>query len=138
MAATHFHEIFENRLVRSCPELTFAHMLSRVIDDDLRSGNEPITFLYQLEIGRSNESMSTRCAAMNGVDRAIIEEADRLAEVQTQGGGGEEECCRPFEDELRDLQRAEVIDRTFVESEVLDQSNGGQPVRQWLRDILGH
>ncbi|KAL1885536.1 hypothetical protein Plec18167_001030 [Paecilomyces lecythidis] len=48
LAATHFHEILENGLLESRPELQFGHMEVQVDERSKRSGNQ-ITYLYKFD-----------------------------------------------------------------------------------------
>ena len=47
LAATHFHEIFENGLLPERPELQFGHMQVQV-DPNQRDVEDQITYLYKL------------------------------------------------------------------------------------------
>lgn len=76
IAATHFHEIFENGFLEPRPELQFGHMEVQVDERSRKIGNQ-ITYLYKYELvhfdihipdelifysflpGRSNESFGT-------------------------------------------------------------------------------
>lgn len=49
LAATHFHEIFENGFLPERPELEFGHMEVHM-DPNQRDVEEQITYLYKLDL----------------------------------------------------------------------------------------
>lgn len=46
LAATHFHEIFENGFLPERPSLSFGHMEVRV-DEEIANAKEQVTYLYK-------------------------------------------------------------------------------------------
>lgn len=142
LAATHFHEIFENNFLQSSPRLAFAHMDVRV---DLEADNvdDQVTYLFRLRPGRSTSSFGSRCAAMNGVDAAVVERAEALILLQAYGEDLRAACARLSETETVRLEEAEDDARGFLEIELDDaprgiqgSEKGGPSLREQLRDIL--
>lgn len=84
LAATHFHEIFENGLLPPRPPvLAFKHMDVRM--DRKVEVKDQITYLYNLRDGRSNRSFGMVCAAMNGIAAEIVERARILGDLAARG-----------------------------------------------------
>lgn len=138
LAATHFHEIFENGFLEERPELSFAHMQVRV-DSDADLVEDQMTYLYNFVAGRSNSSFGTCCAAMNGIDPAIVERADELILLAARGEDLITACSRLPGNEAKDLEDAEQIARQFLEQDFPDSQKddcSGFDVRNTLTTIL--
>lgn len=105
LAATHFHEIFESGFLPPRPALSFAHMEVKV-DTEASEVDDQITYLYNYRPERSNSSFGTCCAAMNGVDRDIVERAEKLILLAARGEDLVEACAALPQDELAELQDA--------------------------------
>ncbi|KAI4192198.1 MAG: hypothetical protein LQ346_004421 [Caloplaca aetnensis] len=92
LGATHFHEIFENGFLQPRPSLAFGHMEVR-INMDAEAIEDQITYLYN-------------CAAINGIDQAIVERADRLGLLTAKGEDLVAACAEISKDEEVDLRLA--------------------------------
>ena len=144
LAATHFHEIFENKLLPNTPKLSFAHMDVRV-DLERESVDDQVTFLFRLMPGRSASSFGSRCAAMNGVESAVVERSEALVLLLARGEDLRAACARLSAHETKRLEEAEYGAREFLKMDPNDRvpqpgphgsprekvSLGGQ-----LRDLL--
>lgn len=130
LAATHFHEIFEHNFLSDSDRLALAHMDIRI---DLEAGrnDEQVTYLFKLAPGRSASSFGGRCAAMNGVDEAIVRRADAIALLWARGEDLRAACARLTEQETANLGEAETIARDFLETNFLAQLDRAQ-----LRSLL--
>lgn len=136
LAATHFHEIFENNFLPASPRLAFAHMDVRV-DLDTDNVDDQVTYLFELRPGRSTSSFGSRCAAMNGVDAAVVDRAEALVLLLAHGEDLRAACARLSEFETARLEEAEDNARSFLEMNLSGPSRdrGGRSLREQLHDI---
>jgi len=84
MFATHYHAM--SRDFGASPFVQLKHMAAHVADDvaddvtrEATEADRPITFLYKLRRGACPKSYGMRVAALAGVPRAVVEEAEKAA-----------------------------------------------------------
>ncbi|KAJ5620019.1 hypothetical protein N7510_004003 [Penicillium lagena] len=100
IAATHFHEIFENNFLSSHPRLQLGHMEVRVCEDS-KEVEDQITYLYN-------------CAAINGIDPAIISRATEIASLSSRGENLVAACAVLSPEETQALKEADALTRSFL------------------------
>ncbi|EME48663.1 hypothetical protein DOTSEDRAFT_57974 [Dothistroma septosporum NZE10] len=113
LGATHFHEIFEAGFLAPRPSLAFAHMQVQ-LDTDAEDVESQVTFLYNLCLERSTSSLGTSCAAMNGIDKRVVDRAEELILLAARGEDLVEACSNLTEAEMEDLGEAESMARDFL------------------------
>ncbi|KAI0125765.1 muts domain V-domain-containing protein [Xylariales sp. AK1849] len=117
LAATHFHEIFEANFLTETAELAFAHMDVHV-DFDAPATEDQVTYLFKLSPGRSVSSFGSRCAAMNGIDEAVVERAEAIMLLLVRNEDLEAACSKLSEAETVKLEEAENVVRSFLEQDI--------------------
>lgn len=113
LAATHFHEIFEHDFLSAAPILSLAHMDVRV-DLEAENSDDQVICLFRLAAGRSAASFGGRCAAMNGVDGAIVQRAEAISLLLARGEDLRAALARLTEQETERLEEAELVAREFL------------------------
>ncbi|KAI0450679.1 muts domain V-domain-containing protein [Xylaria acuta] len=121
LVATHFHEILGGHFLAESAELAFAHMEIH-IDLDALTMEDQVTYLYQFAPGRSISSFGSRCAAMNGIDQAIINRAESIILQMAHHEDLEVVCSRLSEEDARKLGKAEAVVRQFLEEDFTQPS----------------
>ncbi|KAI0914150.1 putative MSH5 protein [Ustulina deusta] len=137
IVATHFHEILDGDFLMESTELTFAHMKIH-IDLDTPTTEDQVTYLYQFAPGRSISSFGSRCAAMNGVDQAIVERAESIILQLVCHEDLEIACSKLSEDEAQKLEVAEEVARSFVEEDLIHPPTTipKSEIKSWYRSKL--
>ncbi|GFF46840.1 DNA mismatch repair protein MSH5 [Aspergillus lentulus] len=115
IAATHFHEIFENRFLQPRPRLQLGHMEVR-ISAEARQVEDQITYLYNFRPGRSNKSFGAICAAMNGINQTIVDRANELAALSARGENLLAACATLSAEETETL--AEAVGFSYFQGDV--------------------
>ena len=123
LAATHFHEIFENQFLQESAEMAFAHM-EVLLDFDTPVMEEQVTYLYQLVPGRSRSSFGTRCAALNGIDEVVVQRAEAIMLLLVKNEDLEVSCSKLSDAETVRLEEAESVARCFMEETLLIPKEG--------------
>lgn len=141
LAATHFHEIFEQGVLDETPNINYAHM-DVIVDSEATEREDQITFLYNLVPGRSTSSFGTWCAWMNGIDEKVVKRAEELS-VYLAGGENISAVRRLSETEEKRLKVAERAAREFVRANIATPGEGGGsqdhedgPPAEQPRDLL--
>ncbi|KAI0197764.1 muts domain V-domain-containing protein [Astrocystis sublimbata] len=117
LVATHFHEIFDDHFLNEGAELAHAHMEVH-IDLEAPTIEDQVTYLYRFAPGRSISSFGSRCAAINGVDQAIVHRAESIILQMAQHEDLEVVCSILSDKEAQDLSRAETVARNFLEEDL--------------------
>ena len=124
LLATHFHEVFQDDLVEEGNDMLFTHMDVH-LSPDAEDLNDQVTYLFRLVLGRSTSSFGTRCAALNGVDNAVIERAESISRLLAEGEDLKAACAKLSTDEEKKLEVAETTARRFLELEIPQTAGRG-------------
>ncbi|CAL5870624.1 uncharacterized protein PFLUO_LOCUS4863 [Penicillium psychrofluorescens] len=136
IAATHFHEIFENNFLVSHPRLQLGHMEVQVCEDS-KVVEDQITYLYNFRPGRSNKSFGTMCAAINGIDPAIISRATEIASLSARGENLVAACAVLSPEETQALKEADALARRFLGMDLSGHDDGlGGGKREALQELF--
>ncbi|KAK1978268.1 muts domain V [Colletotrichum cereale] len=113
LITTHCHEIFEGSYLEGRPGMFLAHMDVR-LELEAEHMEDQVVFLYQLMPGRSMSSFGSRCAALNGVDAAVVERAESITlHLARNEDLGAAYAKLDVQDEAR-LEEAEKVARGFL------------------------
>ncbi|KAL2059622.1 hypothetical protein ABVK25_000915 [Lepraria finkii] len=137
LGATHFHEIFEYGFLKPRPFLVFGYMEVR-LDREAQDLEDQITYLYNFRPGRSITSYGSCCAALNGVDRAVVDRANELVELSAKGEDLVAACATMSPQEEDDLKDAEETARHFLLQDIgmLLSRDTGADVQEESRMVL--
>ncbi|KAK2026994.1 muts domain V, partial [Colletotrichum zoysiae] len=113
LITTHCHDIFECDYLEGRPGMVLAHMNVR-LDLETEHIEDQVVFLYQLVPGRSMSSFGSRCAALNGVEAAVVERAEAITLLLARNEDlGAAYSKLDVQDEAR-LEEAENVARGFL------------------------
>jgi DNA mismatch repair protein MSH5 len=136
LAGTHFHEVFENGVLRPGRDVGFAHMDVH-LDPEAEAPEEQVTFLYRLLPGRGPSSLGVLCAATNDVPSDVISRAEAIVVLQDRNESLVEACSELSEEDKRALKQAELVARKFLELQVPSSGRSGDAtVREMLQAVL--
>ncbi|RFN43393.1 DNA mismatch repair protein msh5 [Fusarium flagelliforme] len=140
LAATHFHEIFENSYLNHQSGLRIAHMDVR-LDWEAALLDDQVTYLFSLEHGHSTSSFGGRCAALNGVPSAVVDRAESISQLLAQNEDLGAVCAGLSPPETERLEEAEVTARLFLnesfgDEDEVESNEGENGTRDSIEDIL--
>ncbi|QPC75868.1 hypothetical protein HYE68_006620 [Fusarium pseudograminearum] len=140
LAATHFHEVFENNYLAHHSSFKIAHMNVR-LEQEASLVDEQVTYLFNLEYGHNTSSYGGRCAALNGVPGSVVDRAENVSQLLARNEDLGAVCARlsPMDEDV--LEKAELTARLFLARSFDDEdedisSEAGENTRDSVRDIL--
>ncbi|KAJ5166787.1 DNA mismatch repair protein MutS core [Penicillium canariense] len=135
IAATHFHEIFENGFLPPRARLQLGHMEVKVCEES-QQVEDQVTYLYNFRLGRSNKSYGTICAAINGIDAAIVARANEIALLAARGVNLTAACAVLSPEETQILQEANQLARNFLKVDLSKDGAPGQNAKAILEELF--
>ena len=125
LLATHSHEVLQDDIVEKGNDMLFTHMDVH-LSPDAEDIDSQVTYLFRLLPGSSTSSFGTRCAALNGVDSAVIERAESISRLLAAGEDLKAACAKLSTDEEKRLEVAETTARRFLELEIPQTARRGE------------
>ncbi|KAK4648770.1 uncharacterized protein QC761_113960 [Podospora bellae-mahoneyi] len=142
LAATHFHEVFENGLLDGYQQddLALAHMDVR-LNLGVDAIEDQVTYLHRLLPGRGPSSLGIKCAEMRGIPARILNRADEIVEMLEAGVGLTQVPARLSGEELQRQIEATFLTRWLLTLPrgVLERAKNGDPsidVRAMLEQAM--
>ncbi len=137
LAGTHFHEALDLGAIQPEDGVTFAHMDVR-LNLEAEDVEEQVTFLFKLLPGRESTSLGIMCAAINHIDKDIIERARDLVYLMQKYKGTEVEEYGFDPEHIRKIVEREEIARRFLEMDLDTPSRPliGDSIRDRLDKVL--
>ncbi|KAK4177654.1 putative muts protein 5 [Triangularia setosa] len=140
LAATHFHEVFENGLLDGYQEdeLGLAHMDVR-LNLDADAIEDQITYLHRLLPGRGPSSLGIKCAEMRSIPAHILNRADDIVEMLEAGINLAQVPARLSGQELQRRIEAKFLTNWLLalRRDVLERAKNGDPSID-MRGMLEH
>lgn len=139
LAGTHFHEVFENNLLKPGKNVAFAHMDVR-LDPEAEDPENQVTFLYRLLPGRGSSSLGILCAATNDIPRDVIRRAEAIVALQERNENLVTACLGLSEEDKERLHEAELVARRFLAMQVPVIGGDNQDeksIREMLQEVFG-
>jgi DNA mismatch repair protein MSH5 len=110
------------------------------VDTGADEPGEKITYLYTLKPGRSGSSFGGWCAAMNGIDPAIVQRAEVIIRLLSRNENLRLACATLSADEAKETETAETVARKFVSTEYeeggAERGHCGASVRELVQAVL--
>jgi len=119
LVATHLHAIFEGDYLGGHRNSVLSHMDVR-LDLQASTADGQVLYLYKLQPGKSISSFGSCCAAINGVESAIVQRADSISRLMDQNEDLRSACARLTREEQERLEKAEEVARVFLSLDMED------------------
>ncbi|KAF7585647.1 MutS protein msh5 [Aspergillus hancockii] len=100
IAATHFHEILENKYLEPGPRSLLSHKKVQVCEES-RQAEDHITYLYNFHRGRVIKATDQ---SLNGISQTIVDRANELASFAVRGENLAAICAMLSSEEMRALE----------------------------------
>ncbi|KAH3143904.1 hypothetical protein KXW18_008966 [Aspergillus fumigatus] len=129
IAATHFHEIFQNGFLQPRPRLQLGHMEVR-ISGKARQVEDQITYLYKYGPVHAFRSLQQKFW-----DEMIVNRANDLAALSARGENLIAACATLSAEETETLAEADVLARSFLAWD-LSNTSDVEGVRDMLESLF--
>ncbi|KAK4197480.1 putative muts protein 5, partial [Triangularia verruculosa] len=130
LAATHFHEVFDNGLLDGYHEddLGLAHMDVR-LNLNANFIEDQVTYLHHLVPGRGSSSLGIKCAERRGIPARILNRADEIVEMLEAGVSLTQVPAKLSGQELQRRIEAKILTNWLLElpQDVLERAKDGDP-----------
>ncbi|OBR05161.1 MutS domain V [Colletotrichum higginsianum IMI 349063] len=144
LITTHCHEIFEDGYLGDRSGLFLAHMDVR-LDLETKHTEDQVVAMYCLVPGRSMSSFGSRCAALNGVNTAVVERAEAIVLLLARNEDLGVACAKLDAEAEARLKGSENVARKFLQLSLENTRTtrpqhgavtGEEPVRNLLQRLL--
>ena len=111
------------------------------MNEDATDVENQITYLYNFRSGRSISSFGSVCAALNGIDPAVVNRAEDLISLTMRGEDLVAVCAAKSLEEmelLQELRLAESTARSFLSTDLKKHAGDdtGETSDNQIRDLL--
>ncbi|KAJ5664349.1 hypothetical protein N7507_005080 [Penicillium longicatenatum] len=150
LAATHYHEIFENDFLALRPNLQLGHMEVKVCEES-QEVEDQVTYLYKfvylvnvlcndfLKLFTAftrDEATKVSGLSINGIDASIVSRANEIGLLAARGENLIAACATISAVEIQALETADSLARKFLAIDLTNESEPQRDAKAILEDLF--